>query len=178
MASPQASAALATQASRAGFRALSAGPSSVDRQFCARFWFRIWIFTIVRVVTVYHVRAVRAAAEDSTGVDVPGVGGCNDVRAGRVVLRCAGVRMRGVCVLHMLAICTRYVRFAGRARAAAGRSMTARGPGAPAAAATPPRAPAALPLRTPRPRPRALVLYHVLYRPRPLCFRYSITFTL
>lgn len=42
------------------------------------------------------------------------------------------------------------MRVAGRTRAAAGRGMTARGPGAPAAAAPPPRAP-----RAPCVRPRA-----------------------
>lgn len=75
------------------------------------------------------------------------------MRASGVVLRGAGVRVHGVRVLHVLAVRARHVRVAGRAREAAGRGMTARGPGAPAAAAAlPPRAPRvsrALPNPTP-----------------------------
>lgn len=63
------------------------------------------------------------------------------MRAGRVVLRSAGVRVRGVCVLHVSTLRAGYVCISGRACETAGRGMTARGPGAPAAAAPPPRAP-------------------------------------
>lgn len=135
----EAPAALAAQASRACGGTFSVRPSAVDRQFRSRFRFRVRFPSVVRVVAVYHFRTIRAPAEDSISLGVFSVGSGDDVRAGGSVLRGSGVRVRGVCVFHVLAVRARHVRVAGRARAADGRGMTARGPGVPAAAA-PPRA--------------------------------------
>lgn len=78
------------------------------------------------------------------------IGRCDALCASGAVLRRAGVRVRGVRVLHVLAVRAGHVRVAGRARAAARRRMTARGPGAPAAAAPtlPTAATAHCPLRS------------------------------
>lgn len=68
------------------------------------------------------------------------VGGSDAVCVDSAFLCGTGVRVCGLRVFYVPAVCAGHVRVAGRPRAAAGRRMTARGPGAPAAAAPPPRA--------------------------------------
>lgn len=149
VASPEASETCYPETSRYCVRSFPSGSSTLDRQLRACFRFRVRVPAGVRAAAVHHVRAVRAATQDRAGVGVPGVGGRHAVRARGAVLRRAGLRVRGVRLLHVPALRARHVRVAGRARAPAGRGMTARGPGAPAAAAPPPR----VPPRAPAPRP-------------------------
>ncbi|CAB3253519.1 unnamed protein product [Arctia plantaginis] len=78
--------------------------------------------------------------KNRVSMGVHGIGGGDAVCAGGVILCSTGVRVCGVRLLHMPAVRSRHVRVAGCASAPAGRSMTARGPGAPAAAAPLPRA--------------------------------------
>lgn len=73
--------------------AIHSRPPPMDRQLCPLIRICVWISVIIRVDAFHNLRAIREAEKDCASVGVYGVGWGNDVRAGRVVLRRAGVRV-------------------------------------------------------------------------------------
>lgn len=158
-----------TQTSGASGSSLSVGAFALDWQFCPCVRFCLWFSSVVRATSVHNIRAIRKAEKNCVGVGVSYICWCDAVCVNCVVLRCAGVWMRRVCVFYLFTVRSRHVCVTGRARAAARRRMTARGPGAPAAAAPPPCAPRPTQAIQTKPTPETPKFLRDLRIPRVIC---------